>query len=117
MIVPDFGLIGVKSDANQTISRQQPAWCTTVESGRMEQAIYGLLANTLNPDPAVRTAAEKQLRENSTVPGFCSSLLQILTIPTVEPHVKQSGTTYCCALFILTYWRFFALAHTSCYLL
>ncbi|XP_031489687.1 uncharacterized protein LOC116257214 [Nymphaea colorata] len=59
-------------------------------------SVFSLLSNALSADPNVRKPAEATLSEFESRPGFCSSLLEIITSETVVAHteVRLLATVY-----------------------
>ncbi|KAF3786559.1 Importin-11 [Nymphaea thermarum] len=59
-------------------------------------SVFSLLSNALSADPNVRKPAEATLSEFESRPGFCSSLLEIITSETLAAHteVRLLATVY-----------------------
>ncbi|CAN6439546.1 unnamed protein product [Victoria cruziana] len=59
-------------------------------------SIFSLLSNALSGDPNVRKPAETALSEFESRPGFCSSLLEIITSESLSSHseVRLLATVY-----------------------
>ncbi|KAK5668770.1 Nonsense-mediated mRNA decay protein 5 [Batrachochytrium dendrobatidis] len=58
------------------------------------QAIYQMLAATVQADPVVRKQGESALSDCSSQSGFLSSLLQITLVPESDHAVQQAGAIY-----------------------
>lgn len=58
------------------------------------QQIAGLLQSSLDPNPAVRQPAEKQLIQCETTPGYHAGLLQLITINEIPIHIKQAAIVH-----------------------
>ena len=55
------------------------------------QVMQQVLEQTLNPEATARKQAEEFLASNSGVAGYGLVLLQLLTMDSVPPHIRQAG--------------------------
>ena len=55
------------------------------------QVMQQVLEQTLNPEPTARKQAEEFLSSSSGAAGYGLVLLQVLTMDSVPPHIRQAG--------------------------
>ena len=55
------------------------------------QVMQQVLEQTLNPEPTARKQAEDFLTSSSGAAGYGLVLLQVLTMDSVPPHIRQAG--------------------------